>query len=202
MKDDIRMNERQHPAYMSYHEDGLLDLVLGLAILFAGIYALVDVGIPLGAAWVVLWLPIWLSAKKSITARRIPELGSSEQHYDGLWRAAGFVIAAVVLLVLAGLAVLWGRNAGLIPDQFVATLAEHLTLVVGLFAALIFGVAAWLSGLNRLYAYALLTVVAFVGAYLLGAPLALTVTLLAACVSVWGAVLLVRFLQTHPIQAV
>jgi hypothetical protein len=202
MKHDIRMNERQHPAYMSYHEDGLLDLLLGLAVLLAGIYALADLGMPLGAAWVVLWLPIWLSAKKSITTRRIPGVEISGQRYDGLWRAAAFVIATVVLLVFAGLAILWGRNAGFIPTQFVTALAERLPLALGLFGALVLAVAAWLSGLNRLYAYALVTAVAFVGAYLLGAPLALAVALVAACVSVWGAVLLVRFLQTHPLRAV
>ena len=202
MTHDTRFNERQHRAYMSYHEDGLLDLLVGLAVLLAGIYALFDLGIPLGAAWVVLWLPIWLSAKKSITARRIPGIEASEHQYDGLWRAAAFVIATIVLLVFAGLAILWGRNAGLVSTQFVTALAGHLTLVLGLFGALLLGVAAWLSGLTRLYAYAVVTAVAFAGAYLLGAPLAVAVTLVAACVSTWGAVLLVRFLQTHPLRAV
>lgn len=197
---NTRLDERQRRVYMSYHEDGLLDLLVGLALLLAGIYALVDLGMPLGAAWVVLWLPIWLSAKKSITARRVPDVEVSGEQYDGLWRAAGFSIAAIVLLVFAGLTVLWGRNAGFISKQFVTALAEHLTLVLGLFATLLLGVAAWLSGLDRLYAYALVTALASVGAFLLGAPLALAVTVVAACVTVSGAVLLFRFMRTHPIQ--
>jgi hypothetical protein len=201
MTHHIGSREREGQAYMSYHEDGLLDLLIGLGLLLAGIYVLVDLDIPLGAAWVVLWLPIWLSAKKSITARRIPDTEVSEKQYDGMWRAAGFVIAALVLLVLAGLAIIWGRNAGLLPQRFLAALAEYLTVVLGLVGALVFAVAAWLSGLTRLYAYALLTAVAFVCGYLLGAPFALAVTVVAAVVTVWGAVLLVRFVKSHPVQS-
>ena len=201
MAQNVSSKGHERRAYMSYHQDGLLDLLIGLGLLLAGIYALVDLDMPLGAVWVVLWLPIWLSAKKSITARRIPDIEVSEEQYDGMWRAAAFAIAALVLLVLAGLAVLWGRNAGLLPEWSLAALAEYLTVVLGLIGALVFAVAAWLSGLNRLYAYSLLTAVAFVGGYLLGAPFALAVTVVAAVVTVWGAVLLVRFVRTHPVQS-
>ena len=198
----LNVSSRGHErrAYMSYHQYGLLDLLIGLGVLLAGVYVLVDGDIPLGAVWVVLWLPIWLSAKKSITARRVPDVEISEEQYDGMWRAAAFVIAALVLLVCAVLALIWGRNAGLIAEGFIAAVGQHLMWVLGLFGALVLGVAAWLSGLNRLYAYALLTAVAFVGGYLLGAPFALAVTVVAAVVMVWGGVLLVRFVRTHPVQ--
>ena len=200
MAQNVSLKGDERRAYMSYHEDGLLDLMVGLAVLLAGIYVLVDLDIPLGAVWVVLWLPLWLSAKKSITARRVPDVEISEEQYDGMWRAAAFVIAALVLLVCAVLALIWGRNAGLIAEGFIAAVGQHLMWGLGLFGALVLGVAAWLSGLNRLYAYALLTAVAFVGGYLLGAPFALAVTVVAAVVMVWGGVLLVRFVRTHPVQ--
>jgi hypothetical protein len=185
---------------MSYHEDGLLDLLIGLAVLPAGVYALVDLDIPLGALWLVLWLPVWLSAKKSITARRAPGVEVSQRQYVGMMRAAVFVVTALVLLVFAVLVVLWGRNAGFLTEGLLAALAQYLMVGLGLSGALILSVAAWLSGLARLYAYAVLTALAFVGGYLIGASFALALTVVAAVVSVWGAVLLVRFVKTHPIQ--
>jgi hypothetical protein len=197
---NVSSKGHERRAYMTYHQDGLLDLMVGLAVLLGGIYVLVDLDIPLGAIWVVLWLPLWLSAKKSITARRVPDVEISEEQYDGMWRAAGFVIAALVLLVLAVLVVLWGQSTGNVPPWFLTGLRQYLTPVLGLLGALVLVIAAWLSGLNRLYAYALLTAVAFVSGYLLGAPFALAVTVVAAFVTVWGAVLLVRFVRTHPIQ--
>jgi hypothetical protein len=202
MAQNVSSKGREQPAYMSYHQDGLLDLAIGVAVLLAGVYALVDLDVPLGAAWVVLWLPIWLAAKKSITARRAPNIEISKAQYEGMWRAAAFVIAVLVLLVLAGLVLLWGRNAGFVPEEFVVALAERLMPVLGLVGTLVFGAAAWLSGLKRLYVYALLTAVALVGGYLFSVPFALAVTAVAAGVTVWGTVLLVRFVRTHPIQEV
>jgi hypothetical protein len=200
MTHSIGSREREGQAYLSYHQDGLLDLLVGFALLLGGIYVLVDLDIPLGAIWVVLWLPIWLSAKKSITARRIPDVEVSEHQDAGLMRAALFGVGALVLLVLAVLVVLWGQSTGSVPEWFLAGLRQYLAPVLGLLGALVLVIAAWLSGLNRLYAYALLTAVAFTGGYLLGAPFALAVTVVAAVVTVWGAVLLVRFVRTHPVQ--
>jgi hypothetical protein len=200
MAHNIGSREREGQAYMSYHEDGLLDLLIGLAVLLAGIYVLVDLDIPLGAVWVVLWPPIWLSAKKSITARRVPDVEISEEQYDGMWRAAGFVIAALVLLVLAVLVVLWGQSTGNVPEWFLTGLRQYLTPVLGLVGALVLVIAAWLSRLNRLYAYAVLTALAFFGGYRLGVSTALAVTLVGGFIMLWGAVMLIRFVTTHPVQ--
>ena len=198
---NVGSNERDQQAYMRYHEDGLLDLLLGLAVLLAGVYAAVDLDIPLGAAWVVLWLPIWLSAKKSITARRAPNVEISEERYAGMMRAAAFVVITLVLLVFAGSLLLLGQSSGLVPSWFVTGMREYLTVVLGLVGALVMTVAAWLSGLNRLYAYALLIAVVFVGSYLLQAPAGLAVAVVGGVVMLWGLVMLSRFVRSHPVQS-
>ena len=73
MTNYVGTQERKEQAYVSYHEDGLLDLLIGLAVLLGGLYILVDLDIPLAGGWVVLWLPIWLSARKTITSRRLQQ---------------------------------------------------------------------------------------------------------------------------------
>jgi hypothetical protein len=200
MTQHIGSREREGQAYLSYHQDGLLDLLVGLGLLLSGIYLLADLDVPLGAVWVVLWLPIWLAAKKSITARRCRDLQISDERDAGLMRAALFGVSVLVLLVGAVLVLLWGRNSGLISEGFISALGQNAMWALGLLAALVFSVAAWLSGLKRLYAYGLLTAVAFVGGYLLGARFALAMTAVATVVAAWGAVLLIRFVRTHPIQ--
>ena len=198
---NVGSNEREQQAYIRYHEDGLLDLLLGLAVLLAGVYAAVDLDIPLGAAWVVLWLPIWLSAKRSITARRAPNVEISEERYAGMMRAAAFAVITLVLLVFAGSLLLLGQSGGLVPSWFLTGLREHLTVVLGLVGALVMAIAGWLSGLNRLYAYALLTAVVFVGSYLLQAPAGLAVAAVGGAVMLWGLVMLSRFVRSHPVQS-
>ena len=160
-----------------------------------------DLDIPLGAAWVVLWLPIWLSAKKSITARRAPNVEISEVRYAGMMKAATFVVITLVMLVFAGSLLLLGQSSGLVPSWFATGLREYLTAVLGLVGAFVITIAAWLSGLNRLYAYALLTAVAFVGSYLLQAPAGLAVAVVGGVGMLWGLVMLSRFVRSHPVQS-
>lgn len=200
MAQSINPGIDEQRAYMSHHMDGLLDLLVGLAIILGGLTLLLDSDVPLGAVWVVVCLPAWLAAKKSITARRMPDSEVSEEQYAGMMRAGAFVVVALVLAVFAGMVVLWGRSTGSVPAWFFEGLREYLIVVLGLFGALVIGVAAWLSGLNRPYAYAALTAVVFIGGYLLNAPIALAVAVVGGIVTVWGAVLPVRFVRRHPIQ--
>ena len=196
----VDSKERKQRAYMRYYQDGLADLLIGLAILLAGLTMLVDWDIPLGAVWVVLWLPIWLSAKKAITARRIPDVQVSREQYSGTMKAGLFVTGMLVLAVMAGVVVLWGQRTGNIPSWFLTGLREYLMVVLGLFGALVMSVSAWLSGLKRLYAYGLLIAVVFVGGYLLNAPIPLSVTVVGSIIMLWGLGMGVSFVRKYPVQ--
>ena len=200
MAQRVGLKEREQPAYMRYHEDGLADLLVGLGVLLFGLPMLVDLDFPLAALWVVVWVPIWVSGKKSITARRLPDVEVPKEHLAGMMRAGVFIVLMLALALLAGMAVLWGRSTGSVPAGFLEGLREYLMVVLGVTGAFVMGVAAWLSGLDRLYAYAMLTAVAFVGGYLLNVPIALAVTVVASTIMLWGAVLLVRFVRKYPIQ--
>lgn len=198
MAQNVGSKEREQPAYMRYHQDGLLDLLVGLGVLLAGLTMLVDSDFPLAALWVVVWVPMWMSAKKWITARRLPDVEVPKEHLAGMMRAGVFIVLMLVLAVLAGMVVLWGRSTGSVPAGFLEGLREYLMVVLGVTGAFVMGVAAWLSGLGRLYAYAMLTAVAFVGGYLLHAPIGLAVTVVASIIMLWGAGMLVRFVRKYP----
>jgi hypothetical protein len=187
--------------YVSYHEHGLPDLLVGLAALLGGLYLLVDWDIPLGALWVVLWLPLWLSLRKSIAVRLVPDVEACEERYTGLLRAGGLVVVSLVLLVLVVLVLLWSQSTGSVPEWFLAGLHSYLTILLGLFAALVMAVAGWLSGLDRLFVYALVTAVVFVGGHFLDAPPALRVALVGGFIMLWGLVVFTRFVRSHPIQS-
>jgi hypothetical protein len=196
---DSTVNQRRR--YLSYHEDGLLDLLVGLALLLGGLYVLVDWDIPLGGLWVAIWLPLWLSARKSIMARRLPDLEVSQERYAGMMKAGVFVVVALVLLVFAGLALLWGQSTGRVPEWFLTGLQTDLTLFLGPFMALVMAIASWLSGLARLFVYALLTAVVFVGGHFLNVPAALPVALVGGFVMLWGLVVFARFVRSHPLPS-
>jgi len=198
MAQNVGLKEREQRAYMRYYQDGVLDLLVGLGILLAGLTMLVDSDFPLPVLWVVLWVPVWMSAKKWITARRLPDVEVPKEHLAGMMRAGVFIVLMLVLALLAGMVVLWGRSTGSVPAGFLEGLREYLMVVLGVTGAFVMGVAAWLSGLGRLYAYAMLTAVAFVGGYLLHAPFALALTVVGGVITLWGGVMLVRFVRKYP----
>lgn len=199
MVQNVSSKEREQGAYAS-HMDGLLDLLVGLAVALGGLSMLLYWDVPFAAVWLVVWLPVWMSARKSIAARRMADVEASKEQYASMMRAGAFVVGILIVAVFAGMAVLWGRSSGSVPAWFLAGLREYLMVVLGLFGVLVIAVAGWLSGLNRLYAYAALTAVVFAGGYLLNAPIALAVTVVGSIITLWGAVMLIRFVRTHPQQ--
>jgi hypothetical protein len=113
------------------------------------------------------------------------------------------IVLSVALGFLLGLWVYRGQSAGDTPAWLLATVAwvrAHDTLAFGLFGAFLLSVSALMSGLKRLYAYALLTVIIAAGGYLLGAPLWQTIVFLGAMISLSGVILLNRFLGRYPVE--
>jgi hypothetical protein len=71
------LREIEKKAYMSYHQDGLLDIFVGVYILGFGLGVLADVIWRLGfgsimpAILVAIILPIWIAAKRKINAENM-----------------------------------------------------------------------------------------------------------------------------------
>ncbi len=128
----------------------------------------------------------------------MPTVKVSDEQYADMMRAAVFVVVALALAVFAGTIVVWGGNTGNIPARLPDGLQEYLMVVLGLFGLVILSGAGWLFGIERLYAYGLVTALVFVGGYMLNAPIALAVTIIGAVITPWGGVMLVRFVRKYP----
>jgi hypothetical protein len=114
-------------------------------------------------------------------------------------------VLTLALVMVLGLVVFWGQSTGNASPWLLAAMAwlrEHATLAFGLFGAALLGVSALIFGLNRLYAYALLTIIISAAGYLLGVPLWVTVVLAGAMLSLSGTILLIRFLHRYPVETV
>ena len=57
--------------YVIFHKDGLLDTFFGLYLIIAGT-AMANELTFLSGVWVAIFIPLWISARKSITMRRVP----------------------------------------------------------------------------------------------------------------------------------
>ncbi len=199
--------EKDQQRYMAYNDDGLLDIVIGLVILFACATWWSELYWMVGALAFVFFL-VWQSAKQIITAPRIRGMQFTPEQarrLEGFWRGMFVLltIAMVLGLIFFAIAVLagpWVRQTGSELPAWINWFSENVAVLLGLTAALLLGLLAYFGGLSRFYGYALLTVAIVVGGYLLDIAILLFAALLGAIMLLVGMGLLLQFVRTHPPQ--
>jgi hypothetical protein len=195
MSQSINLKEIERKANQ-YHGDGLIDIAIGFVILLAGIAEILD-QTSLAGIWVVLWLPIMMSAKKRITVPRMRYIDFTPSVQWKVKVVIVTVVLAVAVLFTLGLVVFTKNEA--LPSWLTAWLREYSRMV---WPAALVGVG-WLialaTGVKRLYAYAALAVIAFAGGYWFNLNFPLVFTVLGAVIVLSGIVVLVRFQRKYPI---
>ena len=195
MSYELDMKEIERKAYMSYSEDGLVDIAIGTVILLWGVFLVVE---PSGLISLLgpLALAIWYLGKRFITIPRIGMIQPS-QKMDRKMRNL-----AIFLLILGGIAlggILTGRIVGY------AFSSGYALGILGLVLAGGISVLAYLLNTTRLYAYAVLLFIAFAGGETISASIttfdafAFSVILAGALILLSGLAVLVRFLRKYPL---
>ena len=148
MVEDVNLKEIQRKVYMSFFQDGLWDIFLGLFILGWGLTILTEAPYLPGVFFIGIYFTIW-GIKKRLTYPRIGYVRFSETSRRRI-TAKFLILGVVVLLVGVMAAVVWGIGA---RPQW---LADYFPLVFnGMLAAIVWFVAYW-ARVNRFYMYAAL----------------------------------------------
>jgi len=177
---------------ISYHEDGFLDLFIGLTILIFGI------GILTGNAWLAGVMPAvlistWMSGRQSLLKGRVRSKDLRAKK-DGLRMTA--LMGIFFMTMLAGVGAFFATL--LIPDWRHGWIAENFDLLLGMGGGLLIGAIGYITGNRRLYVYMVLAVVIFLISYLLSGPLWLSLVVLGGIMLLAGTSVLIRFLSEHP----
>jgi predicted small integral membrane protein len=197
MTQEPDLKEIQKRAYMSYHQDGIIDIFVGLYILTFGLGAYIDIIFELGFAILmpvilaVVMVPIWYSAKRAITMPRIGfvKFGPSQ--------------ANRLMVVFIGLAIL-GLAFSLIfaisaTQAWVHAIMQYGMIILGLAGFAMCCLFGYSMGLRRLYAYGLLTLILFVGGYFVGIYVWYLLIALGIVITVAGFYLLISFVRKYPL---
>ena len=196
MSQSADLQKLEQRAYLSYQQDGLLDLIIGFAILALGLNEAMDTTI---WTFVTLMLIIaYVPLKKRITFSRIGYVEFNVKR-RGLNM---FVVSAVIILVLVLLLV--GMLVVLLPSNTSSSalllgVRQSPLMLYALLGFLGFGLAGLISGIRRLYVYALLSVVITLSAHLLNLPIYVPFLVFSGIVLTVGTIYLVRFLRRYPI---
>jgi len=197
------LREIEKKTYISYHQDGLIDIIVGLYALTFGLGIIVDqlldfnFAVIMPGIIVVILLPLWLYAKRKITMPRIGYVNIGTKGSNKLF-------ALFLGLAVAGLGVFFlftmvtfesGR-----PEWIETILFQYGMIWIGLGAAVIGSMFAYTMGLKRLHGYGLLTLALFVVGYFLSFPFQYLLLLIGSIIIASGVALLIQFINRYPVQ--
>jgi len=198
----IDLKEIERRAYLSYHQDGLVDIFIGLAFLVFGAPILYDPGMVIpppgmvaAVGGIIAVVPVMYAAvKKSVTIPRLGYVKFASQRRKKTRIVVLFLVVAGVLGNVAGV-------FALIYRPFVIFLVENYMIVVGVVGAAIFSLVAYLSEIKRFYAYGAMVLIVFPSGYVVHTSLQYHLVLMGVLMLLSGVGLLYRFLRKYPKQA-
>jgi len=195
------LKEVEKKTYMSYHQDGLLDIFVGVYVLsFAlGILLLTVTDFTtwfvIPAIFPAIMVPIWVSAKKQITMPRIGYVKFGT-------RGANKLLAIFIGLMVAGLGAFMVLAFASKSQAWALTLRNLIIpngmIIIGISTAAISSLFAYTMGLKRLYAYGLLDLTLLLTGQLITIPFGYFLVTIGLVILINGFVLLIRFIRKYP----
>jgi len=202
MTKEPNLKEIERKAYMSYHQDGLLDIFAGLYILGFGLGMIIDVlwefgfGVIMPAILITTVLPTWIAAKRKITMPRIGFVNFGTRGANKLTAVfIGTMVAGLGAFFVFTLATFQGESR-----QWLDLIFQNGMLIVGFGTLAVCTLFGYTMGLKRLYAYGLLAVIVLAIGHFMGIFFAYIIATLGITVMVAGFALLIGFLKKYPLK--
>jgi hypothetical protein len=196
------LKEIERRAYMSYHQDGLLDIFAGLFVLGYGLGIYMDIvweigfGTIMPAILIATVLPIWIAAKRKITVPRIGFVNFGT-------RGANKLIALFIGTMVAGLFAFFAFTLAASQGgsrQWLDAIFQNGMLILGIGSLAVCTIFGYSMGLKRLYAYGLLAMITLVIGHFTGIFFAYVLMALGTAVTIAGFALLIGFVRKYPLQ--
>lgn len=187
---------------MSYHQDGLLDIFVGVYVLGFGLGTFMDViwefgfGSIMPAILIATILPIWIAAKRKIT---MPRIGFVKFGSGSTIKLTAIFIGTMVVGLFAFFAfTLTTFQSGL--RHWLDLIFRNGMIIVGFGSLAVCILFGYSMGLKRLYAYGLLALFSLVIGHFVGIFFAYILMALGTTVMVTGVALLIGFVRKYPPQ--
>ena len=195
------LKEIERKAYVSHHQDGLIDIFAGLYALGFGLGIFMDVVWDLGMGVIIMptsiiavALPIWIAAKRRIT---VPRIGFVNFGTRGKNKLTAVFIGTMVAGLFAFLTFATFQNG---MRQWVDLIFQNGMLIVGFGSLAVCVLFGYSMGLKRLYAYGLLASVLLVIGHFIGVFFGYILLILGTTVMAAGFALLISFVRKYPVQ--
>jgi hypothetical protein len=193
MHDGSSLKELKRRAYLAYHQDGILDFIIGVSILGFGLWIYLDQ--PIFAFFCIFSFSSYIQLKNIITVPRFGYVRFQEgKRETGL--LIGIGIGLLLLLLVVGILYMLGpERVGYAPINFLRKFHVYVMSSIGAAVMAIFGL--W-SGIRRLIAYTLFLLAALVITYFQELHHSLPLLLMGSSLMLIGILLVVRFIRRNP----
>ncbi|MDX1416618.1 MAG: hypothetical protein R3293_20630 [Candidatus Promineifilaceae bacterium] len=195
MSQDKEFKELARKAYISYHQDGLIDILIGVGIIGFAFMMLTGNVVFNMLAWmpVLLYVPI----KKRITIPRFGYVQFTSKEKRHVQLLIGLIVGILFLAFFLGL--YFFIASGSMPPALFGLVQRYDLLLLGFLLAIPMILGGALTGLSRFYAYAVLTLVIIGTGIFLGIDAPYYVLLLGLAILMVGINLMIRFLRKYPL---
>ena len=196
MSQDANYKQLERKAFLSYHQDGLLDILISLYLIGFGVFIATGNVVFMTIGWlpVMLFIPL----KNKITVPRFGYVRFSSQRQSRYRLLLGIAVGVLLLAFFMGMFVF--VQSGQMPNAVEAFLKQYdMFLLCSIMSILLLTVGA-LVGLSRLYIYAgLLFLSSAIGSYLWLNP-AIYLVGVGLIILINGLLMLVRFIRKYPLS--
>jgi hypothetical protein len=193
MAEESSLRQLKRRAYLDYHQDGIIDVLIGVAILGFGLWIWLDQ--PIFAFLCLFCFGSYIQLKNAITVPRFGYVRFQEgKRETGLlvWLGIGLVLLALVVGILF---LLGPDRVGLAPFTFLRKFHVYVMSSIGAVLMAIFGL--W-SGIRRLLAYALFLIAALVITSVQDLDRSVPLLLTGSVLMLMGLILMIRFIRRNP----
>ena len=188
---------------MSYHQDGLLDIFIGIYVLLFGIgislMTMTDFNMwfIIPAIFPAIMIPIWISAKKRITMPRIGYVNFGIRGVNKMMAIfIGLMVAGLGVFMVFGLGTSMGEGWALtLRDFFIS----NSMLIISIGALIVSSLFAYTMGLKRLYGYGLLIFILFFTGHFITIPFEYFLLTIGFVIIISGFILLLQFIRKYPL---
>lgn len=194
MNEKIDLQQLERKAYLSYHQDGVIDIFIGSAIVTFGLLFLPWVFEHLWMAFsglFIIWVLSYAGVKRAFT---VPRIGYVEFKQHRRSR----VMLIVVLLFIINLLLFLIQALGILTPELRIFLNMYGYMVTAFVVGGLFLLIGFLTDLRRVMGYGVVAIAVFLFAHFYPMPFSYPIIVLGLVMTTYGCVLLFQFIKKYP----
>jgi hypothetical protein len=198
MSENIDLKAIEKKIYLTYHEDGLMDLFMGITFLLVGI------GKYFGETSFITILPviILLIARKMKRIVTFPRIGYVDFGSRATGKRRMYLLLMMCVPIILGVIIYFVSNRISVSTSAPNFMDEYGSLIYPSLMGIMLVIISFILEAKRMISYALLFVLAFVIAFFTDVNKAYSFMAIGLIVTVSGAFVLNRFVKKYPKQAI